>query len=136
MKRILAGISAFTEGARAVALWTAFLMDLEEENFESMTTFEARRLVGFLTPIIKAYFTDNAFVKASDALQCFGGYGYIKEYEIEQLLRDVRVAMIYEGVPVAMSCAAYFRRMYAEITWRTPLAHSLCSYMSVGGLCL
>ena len=114
IKRILAGISAFTEGARAVALWTAFLMDLEEENFESVTNAEAKQLVGFLTPIIKAYFTDNAFVKASDALQCFGGYGYIKDYEIEQLVRDVRVAMIYEGTNSIQAMDLVFRKVLLD----------------------
>ena len=114
IKRILAGISAFTEGARAVALWTAFLMDLEEENFESVTNAEAKQLVGFLTPIIKAYFTDNAFFKASDALQCFGGYGYIKDYEIEQLVRDVRVAMIYEGTNSIQAMDLVFRKVLLD----------------------
>lgn len=114
IKRNLAGISAFTEGARALALWTALLMDLDEENFESVTNAEAKRLVGFLTPIIKAYFTDNAFVKASDALQCFGGYGYIKEYEIEQLVRDVRVAMIYEGTNSIQAMDLVFRKVLLD----------------------
>ena len=114
IKRVLAGISAFTEGARAVALWTAFLMDLEDENFESVTNAEAKRLVGFLTPIIKAYFTDNAFVKANDALQCFGGYGYIKDYEIEQLVRDVRVAMIYEGTNSIQAMDLVFRKVLLD----------------------
>jgi hypothetical protein len=95
-------------------VWTAFLMDLEEENFESVTNAEAKQLVGFLTPIIKAYFTDNAFFKASDALQCFGGYGYIKDYEIEQLVRDVRVAMIYEGTNSIQAMDLVFRKVLLD----------------------
>ena len=114
IKRIIAGMNCFTEGARALALWTAFLMDIEDENFEGISKIEAKRLVEFLTPIVKAYFTDNAFNKASEALQCFGGYGYITDYEIEQFVRDVRVAMIYEGTNSIQAMDLVFRKVLAD----------------------
>ena len=114
IKRIIAGMNCFTEGARALALWTAFLMDIEDENFEGISKIEAKRLVEFLTPIVKAYFTDNAFTKASEALQCFGGYGYITDYEIEQFVRDVRVAMIYEGTNSIQAMDLVFRKVLAD----------------------
>ena len=114
IKRIIAGMNCFTEGARALALWTAFLMDIEDENFEGISKNEAKRLVEFLTPIVKAYFTDNAFTKASEALQCFGGYGYITDYEIEQFVRDVRVAMIYEGTNSIQAMDLVFRKVLAD----------------------
>jgi hypothetical protein len=50
-----------------------------------------------LTPVAKAFFTTNGFAATSNALQVFGGYGYIHEYGIEQAVRDSRVAMLYEG---------------------------------------
>ena len=50
-----------------------------------------------LTPVAKAFFTANGFAAASNALQVFGGYGYVHEYGIEQTVRDCRVSMLYEG---------------------------------------
>lgn len=54
-------------------------------------------LIGLLTPVIKGYFTDKGFENASNALQCLGGHGYIREWGLEQFVRDARIAMIYEG---------------------------------------
>jgi hypothetical protein len=54
-------------------------------------------MLDLLTPIIKSYCTDKGFEVCSQALQVFGGFGYTKEYPVEQLLRDVRIASIYEG---------------------------------------
>ena len=54
-------------------------------------------LIGLLTPVIKGYFTDKGFENASNALQCLGGHGYIREWGLEQFVRDSRIAMIYEG---------------------------------------
>ena len=54
-------------------------------------------LLNILTPVIKSYCTDKGFQIASEALQVFGGYGYTKDFPLEQILRDVRVTSIYEG---------------------------------------
>ena len=58
---------------------------------------QADALVGLLTPVVKAFFTDNGHRGADEALQVWGGYGYVHEYGIEQTVRDSRIAMIYEG---------------------------------------
>ena len=50
-----------------------------------------------LTPVIKAYFTDKGYENATNAQQCLGGHGYIREWGMEQFVRDARIAMIYEG---------------------------------------
>ena len=57
----------------------------------------AQRWCSLVTPVLKAAFTDQAFHGASDCLQVFGGHGYVREWGIEQIVRDARVAMIYEG---------------------------------------
>ena len=54
-------------------------------------------MVGLLTPVAKAFFTDNGHRGADEALQVWGGYGYVHDYGIEQTVRDSRIAMIYEG---------------------------------------
>lgn len=87
---------ALTEGMRAIGYWSAHLIDLASEaQGPGRKQLEAR--IGVLTPVIKAYFTDQGFQLASQALQVFGGYGYITETGIEQTVRDSRVTMLYEG---------------------------------------
>lgn len=87
---------ALTQGMRVIGYWCAHLIDLARQSEGTeRTVLDAR--VGLLTPLVKAFFTDQGFQLASDALQVFGGYGYVTESGIEQTLRDSRVAMIYEG---------------------------------------
>jgi alkylation response protein AidB-like acyl-CoA dehydrogenase len=86
VRRMLMDARAFTEGFRALVLWTAHQFDRGSQE-----------LVSFLTPVIKAYGTDKGFETAVAMQQVFGGHGYIAETGIEQVVRDARVAMIYEG---------------------------------------
>jgi 3-(methylsulfanyl)propanoyl-CoA dehydrogenase len=97
VRRMLLTIKAFTEAARALALWTALHIDLSRHHPEAAERQRADDLVALLTPVIKAHFTDCASENANFALQCFGGHGYICESGIEQFVRDIRVAQIYEG---------------------------------------
>lgn len=90
MRRVLLELRAYTEGMRAVGYWAAHLLDQADDP-------RALRLVELLTPVIKAFFTEQGFRLSSSALQVFGGYGYVTEFAIEQTLRDSRIAMIYEG---------------------------------------
>jgi hypothetical protein len=57
----------------------------------------ASDLLQLMTPVVKAFLSDNAFDGVSQCLQVFGGHGYIHEWGMEQLLRDARINMIYEG---------------------------------------
>jgi len=86
VRRLLMDARAFTEGFRALVLWTAWQIDQGEDD-----------LVGLLTPVIKAYGTDRGFETAVAMQQVFGGHGYIAEWGMEQIVRDARVAMLYEG---------------------------------------
>lgn len=88
---------AFNEGARAVAYWTALQVDLARKHPDEMERQKAEDLLGLLTPVAKAYFTDQGFLTSSMCLQCFGGHGYIREWGMDQFVRDARIAMIYEG---------------------------------------
>lgn len=97
MQRILQTLEAQTQGMRMLGYWAAHLLDIAEQAQDSRERDEAEALASLLTPVVKAWFTEQGFQLASQALQVFGGYGYCTEYPIEQTLRDSRIAMIYEG---------------------------------------
>ena len=97
VRRTLLTLRAFVEGERALAYWSAHLLDIAEFHPDAARRAEAHDLVSLLTPVVKAFCTDNGFALSSAALQLWGGYGYIHDYGIEQTVRDSRIAMIYEG---------------------------------------
>src|SRR5678809_1695983 len=72
-------------------------IDIEQHHPDAGRREEAADLVALITPVIKAFCTDTGFEIANLALQCFGGHGYIREYGMEQFVRDARIAQIYEG---------------------------------------
>ena len=97
VQRMLADLRVWTEGMRAIAGWVAHQLDLAEQAPDAAERAQAHALASLLTPVVKSFFTERGFALASEALQVFGGYGYVHEYRIEQTLRDARIAMIYEG---------------------------------------
>ncbi len=97
VRRMLLKMKSFTEGARALAVETAFKLDTLKRSDNAVEKEQADHWMQLMTPIIKAYYTDMGFEIASEAMQVHGGYGYIKEYGVEQYARDARIAMIYEG---------------------------------------
>ena len=97
VRRMLLTMKAYTEGERALAYWVGLLIDVAERHPDEERRKEADDLVALLTPIIKAFLTDTGFESANLGLQCLGGHGYIREYGLEQFVRDARIAQIYEG---------------------------------------
>jgi len=97
VRRILWSQRALVEGERVVAYRAAQLLDEVHHHPDAARRAQADALVGLLTPVAKAFFTDNGHRGADEALQVWGGYGYVHEYGIEQAVRDSRIAMIYEG---------------------------------------
>jgi len=97
VRRMLMWMKTNVESMRALVLFSAYCFDMEliEENDE-----EREKWLGFaevLTPIIKAYCSDIAFRVAETAVQVYGGYGYCSEYPVEQIMRDEKIASLYEG---------------------------------------
>ena len=91
-------LSLMTGAAHATTALRAMTRHAPESDPDDEVPRErAGQLAPLLTPIIKAFFTEQGFRQASNALQVFGGYGYVAEFAIEQTLRDSRIAMIYEG---------------------------------------
>ena len=93
VRRNLMDQKAFTEGARAFALWGSNLIDKSDRKGDA----EAEALVSLLTPIIKGFLTDKGFETAVLAQQTLGGSGFTTEWGLEQFVRDARITMIYEG---------------------------------------
>ena len=97
VRRMLMDLRAFNEGARALALWTALQGDLMHKSPDEAERQRASDLMGLMTPVIKGVFTDAGYANATTAQQCYGGHGYIKEWGMEQFVRDARITQIYEG---------------------------------------
>jgi len=97
VRRMLMDARAFTEGFRALVLWTASQIDRSHSAETEAERAEADALASLLTPVLKAHGTDRGFETAVAMQQVFGGHGYIAEWGMEQIVRDARVAMLYEG---------------------------------------
>jgi butyryl-CoA dehydrogenase len=97
IRRMLLTMRALTEGCRALSVWVAQQIDFAARSPDAAQRRQAEALVALLTPVVKAYFTDCGFEVANLGMQVFGGHGYIREQGMEQLVRDARIAQIYEG---------------------------------------
>ncbi len=97
MRRTLLTLQARTDACRTLAYFTAMLLDESEQHPDAQRRESAAQAVAFLTPIAKALFTELGHRSADEALQVWGGYGFVHEYGIEQTVRDSRIALIYEG---------------------------------------
>ncbi len=97
VRRMLTDVKAQVEAMRAVAFYTASQLDNAHANPDAKVKEEAQTLVEFFTPIVKAWSTEASTALVSEALQVFGGMGYIEETGVAQYYRDVRIAQIYEG---------------------------------------
>ena len=97
MRRILDAQRAWIDAGRVVAYRTALELDILKHHGDATRREVASRWCALVTPVLKAAWTDQAFHGASACLQVFGGHGFVREWGIEQVVRDSRVAMIYEG---------------------------------------
>src|SRR3954452_20446796 len=97
VRRMLMEMKAFNEAARALVLWGALQVDITRRAQTDEEKEAAGDLLGLLTPVIKGYLTDEGFKAAVNAQQIYGGHGYIREWGMEQFVRDARIAQIYEG---------------------------------------
>ncbi|MFJ3485939.1 acyl-CoA dehydrogenase C-terminal domain-containing protein [Pseudomonas sp. NPDC090202] len=97
VRRMLLTMKALTEGGRAFATWLGQLLDIGKYSDDARERQRAESLVALLTPVAKAFFTDTGLESCVLGQQVLGGHGYIREWGQEQLVRDVRIAQIYEG---------------------------------------
>src|SRR5437660_8739805 len=97
VRRTLLTIKAFNEAARAMVIWTALKSDVAHRSSDPKDRQEADDHMGLMTPVMKGFLTDAGFANAVQAQQVYGGHGCIAEQGMEQVVRDARIAMIYEG---------------------------------------
>ena len=93
----IATMKAQTEGMRALILFTMSCLDKISAGVDDNTNQELKNIVELVTPICKAYCTDKGFDVCVRAIQVYGGYGYCKDYHVEQFARDCKITSIYEG---------------------------------------
>jgi alkylation response protein AidB-like acyl-CoA dehydrogenase len=111
VRRMLLGMKSMVEGMRSMiytgAFWQDYALELpggeEKQHYQNLTDF--------MTPIIKAYCSDMGFRVCETAIQCLGGYGYCKEYPVEQYLRDAKIMSLYEGTNGIQSMDLLGRKM-------------------------
>ena len=113
IKRMLLILKAHVEGGRALAYFTSMCIDYASVT-ESETRFRWQGLVEMLTPIVKAYLSNNAWEDTGMAIQCAGGYGYCQDYPFERLARDCKVCSIYEGTNGIQAIDLVFRKILAN----------------------
>jgi alkylation response protein AidB-like acyl-CoA dehydrogenase len=97
VRRMLLGMKAYVEGMRSLLYYAGYCEDLLQLTEDETEKAKWQGIIDVLIPICKGYITDRAFEVCSTGMQVYGGYGYIKEYPQEQLLRDCRITLIYEG---------------------------------------
>ncbi len=97
VRRMLLTMKAMTEGSRAFSTYVGMQLDISKFAEDEAIRRKGEDLVALLTPVAKAFFTDVGFENCVHGQQVFGGHGYIREWGQEQLVRDVRIAQIYEG---------------------------------------
>ncbi|MGE8361765.1 acyl-CoA dehydrogenase C-terminal domain-containing protein [Pseudomonas sp.] len=109
VRRMLLTQKTLVEGCRMLAVYCARQLDLEHGHPETAARKAAGKRAALLIPIVKAFFTDMGQEVASHAVQVYGGHGYIREWGVEQLMRDSRITQLYEGTN-GIQALDYIRR--------------------------
>ncbi len=97
VRRMLLEIKSTHEAMRALAVWTSLQIDTAFHHEDPAARQAAADMAALLTPVVKSYCTERGFLNVSTAMQVCGGSGFTVDWSIEQYLRDLRIAMIYEG---------------------------------------
>jgi len=103
VRKMLLTAKAYAEGGRALMCFSSMLLEKEHNHPDEKVRKDSGEMLAMLTPIVKAFITDNGWTATSACQQVFGGHGYIKEWGMEQFVRDARINMIYEGTNTIQS---------------------------------
>ena len=114
VRKMLLTARAYAEGGRAMLMYTSLQLDVLVASDDADEQREADDIVSLLTPIIKAFITDNGWIATSHCQQVFGGHGYIHEWGMEQFVRDARINMIYEGTNTIQSLDLLGRKVLGD----------------------
>ena len=114
VRRMLLTARAYAEAARALVYFTAIELDKEHNHPDEAVRKESGDTVALLTPIVKAFITENAFKATVECQQVYGGHGFIHEWGMEQFVRDARINMIYEGTNTVQSLDLLGRKVLGD----------------------
>ena len=114
VRRMLLTMRAMAEGCRVLGVWTALQQDIATRHPDPARRQEADDFVALLTPVVKALFTDMGWVTTATGMQVLGGHGYIREWGMEQYVRDARITQIYEGTNGIQALDLVGRKMGAH----------------------
>ncbi len=114
VRRMLLESKALIEGGRAFLFWTALHGDLAHHHPDEAVRQKAEDYMGLMTPVLKGYLTDKGFKICSDAMQVHGGSGFTEHFPASQYLRDVRIALIYEGTNGVQALDLVGRKLAAK----------------------
>ena len=103
VRKMLLTAKAYAEGGRALLCYSAMLLEKEHSHPDEKVRKDAGEMLAMLTPIVKAFITDNGHISTNACMQVFGGHGYINDWGMEQFVRDNRINMIYEGTNTIQS---------------------------------
>ncbi len=129
VRRMLLTAKAFAEGSRVLVYEVARLGDIVKQGDEQASK-EADQLMGFLTPIAKAFVTEAGYEAANHGVQIFGGHGFIREHGMEQNVRDSRISLLYEGTTGIQALDLLGRKILktqgASLKGFTKIIHKFC----------
>ena len=103
VRKMLLTAKAYAEGGRALQGFCSMLLEKEHYHPDEKVRADSAEMLALLTPIVKAFLTDNGHISTNACMQVFGGHGFIKEWGMEQFVRDNRINMIYEGTNTIQS---------------------------------
>lgn len=103
VRKMLLTAKAYAEGGRALQAYCSILLEKEHNHPDEKVRKDSGEMLAMLTPIVKAFLTDNGHIATNACMQVFGGHGFIKEWGMEQFVRDNRINMIYEGTNTIQS---------------------------------
>ncbi|MEO8114779.1 MAG: acyl-CoA dehydrogenase C-terminal domain-containing protein [Phenylobacterium sp.] len=114
VRRMLMDSRALIEGGRAFLFWTALHGDLAAASPDEAVRQKGHDYMALMTPVVKAFLTDRSFRVCSDAMQVHGGSGFTEHFPVSQYLRDVRIALIYEGTNGIQALDLVGRKLAAD----------------------
>ena len=114
VRKMLLTAKAYAEGGRALMTYCSMLLEKEHFHPDEATRKDSGEMLALLTPIAKAFLTDNGWTATSGCLQVFGGHGYIQQTGMEQFVRDARINMIYEGTNTIQSLDLLGRKVLSN----------------------
>lgn len=139
VRRMLLTARAYAEGGRALQVWCALLLDLEKHHPDLAVRQDSAAELAWLTPVAKAFLTDNGWDAVVLCQQVLGGHGYIRDSGMEQLVRDARVNTVYEGTNGVQGLDLLLRKVLADRgqvfqAWVQKVKVWLASLMSQPGM--